>query len=74
MSEVKSKFDAYGVAVRAGAITPAIEDEETFRTEAGLPAMPKAVRGAWADDKGFRRPITLAQKGGTSPMQPITEE
>ena len=59
---LKSKFDAYGVAVRAGAITPEIEDEAAFRKEAGLPIMSKAVKGAWKEDKGFRRPITLLSK------------
>jgi hypothetical protein len=59
---LKAKFDAYGVAVRAGAITPSDSDEETFRAEAGLPPMTPAVRGAWKEDKGYRRPITLLQK------------
>ena len=68
---LKSKFDAYGVAVRAGAITPAEMDEETFRKEAGLPNMSPAVRGAWKEDKGFRRLITLASPSGLkSPLQP----
>jgi hypothetical protein len=69
---LKSKFDAYVVAVRAGAITPAEMDEETFRKEAGLPNMSPAVRGAWKEDKGFRRPITLAPPGGAkaSPFAP----
>ena len=59
---LKAKFDAYGVAVRAGAITPAKEDEIDFRKEAGLPSMPQAVTGAWEEDEGFRRPITLLSK------------
>jgi len=59
---LKAKFDAYGVAVRAGAITPAEVDEDAFRKEAGLPIMSPAVRGAWKEDKGYRRPITLVQK------------
>lgn len=61
---LKSKFDAYGVAVRAGAITPCDIDEETFRREAGLPSMTPAVKGSWKEDKGFRRPITLTPPGG----------
>ena len=65
---LKAKFDAYGVAVRAGAITPAMEDEVEFRSEAGLPAMPAAVKGAWKEDKGFRRPITLVS-GSAPPPQ-----
>jgi hypothetical protein len=72
---LKAKFDAYGVAVRAGAITPAKEDEDLFRKEAGLPSMPKAVAGAWQEDKGYRRPITLAVKGApASPFNQPQEE
>jgi capsid protein len=63
---LKAKFDAYGVAVRAGAITPAEVDEDAFRKEAGLPTMSPAVRGAWKEDKGYRRPITLLQKGAAA--------
>lgn len=63
---LKAKFDAYGVAVRAGAITPAEVDEDAFRKEAGLPTMSLAVRGAWKEDKGYRRPITLLQKGAAA--------
>ncbi len=59
---LKAKLDAYGVGVRAGAITPSDADEEAFRAEVGLPAMTPAVRGAWKEDQGYRRPITLVQK------------
>ena len=64
---LKAKFDAYGVAVRAGAITPAEDDEIQFRKEAALPTMSPAVKGAWKEDKGFRRPITLAPVAGAKP-------
>jgi hypothetical protein len=77
---LKAKFDAYGVAVRAGAITPSEVDEQSFRQEAGLPPMTPAVKGAWKEDKGFRRPITLSQKvaamtgfGQSSNQDPIEE-
>jgi hypothetical protein len=56
---LKGKFDAYGVAVRSGALTPQTIDEQRFRKEAGLPAMSKEVTEAWNDDGGVRRPITL---------------
>jgi hypothetical protein len=59
---LKAKFDAYGVAVRAGSITPQESDEEQFRKEAGLPPMSKEVDDAWFDDGGIRRPITLQSK------------
>jgi hypothetical protein len=64
--DLKSKFDAYGVAVRAGAITPSEADEYAFRKEAGLPDPSPAVKQAWKEDKGIRRPITLAQKAANA--------
>jgi hypothetical protein len=77
---LKAKFDAYGVAVRAGAITPSELDEIEFRKSANLPAMSPAVKGAWKEDKGFRRPITLVQAaknamgfGSPSPEDPAEQ-
>lgn len=71
--ELKARFDAYGVAVRAGAITPCALDEEAFRQEAKLPSMNGPVQQAWREDGGFRRPITLLQKAaaavGIAPQQ-----
>ena len=51
--------DKYGVAVRAGAITPQIEDEETFRTQFGLPAMSKDGMELWKTQNNVRQPVTL---------------
>lgn len=59
--DLKTRFDYYGVGVRAGAITPSRSDEETFRAMAGLPPMSKEVQSAWDEDGGVRRPITLVQ-------------
>lgn len=56
-----SAFNNYGIAVRSGAITPQIQDEEHFRTLSGLPGMNEEVRQSWEDDK-IRRPITLSSK------------
>ena len=56
---LKAKFDSYGVAVRAGSLTPQKSDEEAFRREAGLPVIGPEVAGAWEFDGGYRRPITL---------------
>jgi hypothetical protein len=56
---LKAKFDSYGVAVRAGSITPQQSDEAAFRSEAGLPEMTEQVITAWQEDGGYRRPITL---------------
>ncbi|MCP3177295.1 phage portal protein [Desulfuromonas sp. KJ2020] len=57
--KAKQKADAYGVAVRAGAVTPQYDDEERFRTELALPAPTKPVKDAWEKDGNVRRPITL---------------
>jgi lambda family phage portal protein len=66
---LKAKFDAYGVGVRAGSITPQMADEDAFRAEAALPAMGTEAKGAWADDKGVRRPITLQSQAAFSAAQ-----
>ena len=59
---LKSKYDAYGVGVRAGAITPIKDDEVEFRLESGLPKLSDASNKAWAEDGGFRRPLTIVSK------------
>lgn len=59
---VRTRFDTYGVCVRAGAITPQLEDEEAFREAAGLPALSAPVKAVWRDEP-VRRPITLAPAG-----------
>ena len=76
-SNLKAQFDAFGVGVRAGGITPSKEDETRFREIGGLPKMSPAVVGAWKQDKGYRRPITLMNEGalGTAlPTQPTTQD
>lgn len=66
---LKAKFDSYGVAVRAGSVTPQQSDEAAFRAEAGLPEMSEQVLGAWSEDGGYRRPITL--KSGSESQSEI---
>ena len=56
---LKLKADFYGVAVRAGAITPQQPDEKMFRSDAGLPEISRYIQDAWQEDGGTRRPITL---------------
>lgn len=70
---LKAKFDSYGVGVRAGAITPQTVDEDSFRSEAGLPTMGTDVKSAWEDDGGVRRPITLQSQETFSATGNITE-
>lgn len=73
---LKAEFDAYGVAVRAGAITPQPDDEKQFRQRARLPGMSGAVSNDWKKDKGARRPITLTPRGAESvnPPKPASNE
>lgn len=75
IQEAKARMDAYGVGVRAGAITPNDDDENSFRESLELPPMNNNVRSAWTEDGGVRRPITLVTKDGESgPSFNQTEE
>ena len=56
----KEQFDAYGVGVRAGALTPQTEDERHFRESAGLPDLGPQAGDLWTEQGGIRQPITLA--------------
>jgi hypothetical protein len=74
IGELKMMLDLYGVAVRAGALTPQIEDEIYFRKLIDLPEMTEPVRKDWAASDGVRKPLTIKEKGeGPQPM-PITQE
>lgn len=59
IEDVKRKFDAYGVGVRAGTITPQVEDEVSARAELGIPEMSNDAVGLWEDQGNVRQPITL---------------
>jgi len=56
---LKQKYDAMGVAIRAGLLTATPEIEEQTRRELRLPAISDAVRKAWQATGGIRQPITL---------------
>jgi lambda family phage portal protein len=71
---VKASAENYGTAVRAGAITPQVQDEEDFRVRMGLPAVSDDARNAWEEDGGARRPITLQSKKDQVVPDPTTEE
>lgn len=74
MDNVKKLFDAYGVAVRAGSVTPTLDDEEMLRTLAGLPNVTNAVRQLYAKTDGVRQPITLAQPTPDEPANTGKED
>lgn len=57
--DLKKKIEAYGIGVRGGSITPQEADEEYFRKTLDLPEPNEAVKSAWDEDGGARRPITL---------------
>ena len=63
--DIKGEVDAYGVAVRAGSITPQTADENQLRTKMGLPPMSAEARAAWIGDEGVRRPTTLKSVSDT---------
>jgi hypothetical protein len=44
--DAKAASDAYGVAVRAGVITPQTDDEEAFRKRLSLPPMSSDAKAA----------------------------
>jgi hypothetical protein len=52
-------IDAYGKAVRAGLITPQIEDEIKVRGIIGLPNMSAAAKKLWKSQGDTRTPIKL---------------
>ncbi len=71
LERIKGEADAYGVAVRAGVITPQQADEEDFRTKLKLPPVGTEVAAAWNKDEGTRRPITITPPPGTPAPAPF---
>jgi hypothetical protein len=63
IEKLKGLLDAYGVGVRAGVITPCLEDENSFRAMLGLEAAPPEVVEAWEEQGGIRIPVTLQKPG-----------
>ena len=59
VSKLRVLMDAYAIAVRAGVMTPNLDDEIYLRELFGLPVVNDAVRADWEKSGGVRRPITL---------------
>ena len=53
--DLAALLNAYGVAVRSGAISPQVQDEDHLRKVLSLPSLEKSLR----DDWGVRRPVTI---------------
>lgn len=66
--------DKYGIAVRAGLVTPNLADETAFRATAGLPPPTPEVKNAWDEDGGARRPITLQAEVPPAVQPGMTKE
>ena len=61
VTKLKTLLDAYGVAVRAGCVTPCFEDEEFFRKTIGLVAPTEQIKKYWEEQGGIKRPLTIKQ-------------
>lgn len=64
----KAKYDAMGVAIRAGILTATPEIERVVREDLGLPPMSDAALADWAAGKGVRLPTTLKQDAPAGPQ------
>ena len=69
ITKLLSLIETYGIGVRAGMITPQVEDEEYFRNVLEIPAMSGATKSNWAKTNGVKSPITLVQAG--APASPF---
>lgn len=58
-SDKQVDIDSYGIAVRAGVITPQVEDEEALRTSLSLPPLSDAATALWRVQGNVRQPVTL---------------
>ena len=56
---IKQLCEAYGVAVRAGLITPCLQDENDIRKLMGLQPAPPDVEADWEKSQGVRKPVTI---------------
>ena len=71
MTKLKDLLDAYGAGVRAGVITPCLEDENAFRKMFGLPPAPPPVVEAWEGQGGIRTPVTLQRSDQIEEVDPL---
>jgi phage gp29-like protein len=66
IAKMRQQVESYGVAVRAGLVTPNMADEEYFRKINKLPAMPPEVVESWQSNP-TREPITIQPEGMAQP-------
>ena len=65
-SIVRTLLDSYGVGVRAGVLTPCLEDENWFRKLIGLDPASAKVIADWASTNGIRKPNTWTEEVTTT--------
>ena len=77
----KETLDAFGVGVRAGAITPNKDDEKYFRSLLQIAGTNAYTDESWTEDGNYRRPITLkgsedsqSEATRTGDPQPVNED
>lgn len=63
LTQLKEWIETYGAGVRAGLVTPCLEDEEAVRKQLGLPSAPQSVKADWKSTQGVRKPVTLQSRG-----------
>ena len=73
-SKLKIFIDTYGVAVRAGLITPQVTDEQYFRRVMDLPEMSADAIEDWAKTNNIRKPVTLAKSEETVEVDGVEDE
>lgn len=59
LQELKLKYEAMGILIRAGNLTATPDVEALARKELGLPEMTPEVKKTWEATGGIRQPITL---------------
>ena len=67
IQNLKQKYDALGVAIRAGLLTPTPELEAQTRAELGMPEMSPEVKKAWQETGGVRKPLTIKTPEDAAP-------
>jgi hypothetical protein len=69
ITDLKLLLDLYGVGVRAGVLTPQVEDETYFRNLIDLPNMSGSTVMDWKNTGNVRHPITIAPTSDTTAPQ-----
>ena len=63
VDELKQTLEVYGTAVRAGGVTPNIDDEAAIRKLMNLPPVNDSVRQGWEKEGGTKKPTTIKSEG-----------